>query len=138
MKKILAAVTSSAAFLSLSATVAFADTTTVDLCTGGAGSNLNVLCNINGAGTSTLLKNAITIAFVVAVILALAFLIYGGFKWILSGGDKTKVEEARKHIVAAIIGLVIVFLSYFILSFISQLFGLGSLNKFTIPSLTGS
>ena len=73
--------------------------------------------------------------FIVAVIVALGFLIYGGIKWIISGGDKAGVEAARNTIVAAVVGLVIVFLSYFILNIILGIFGL-SLGTLTLPTLT--
>lgn len=58
----------------------------------------------------------VTILFVIGIVIAIAFLIYGGIKWILSGGDKAAVESARNHIVAAIVGLVIVIGAFFILS----------------------
>ncbi len=58
----------------------------------------------------------ISILFVAGIVIAIAFLIYGGIKWILSGGDKSAVETARNHIVAAIVGLVIVIAAFFILS----------------------
>ncbi len=58
----------------------------------------------------------VTLLFVFGIITAVVFLIYGGIKWILSGGDKTKVESARGHIVAAIIGLVIVAAAFFIIN----------------------
>lgn len=76
----------------------------------------------------------ITFAFILAVLIALAFLVFGGIKWITSGGDKTAVEGARNTIVAAIVGLVIVFLSYFILNIILGLFGL-NLKTLNIPQL---
>lgn len=60
----------------------------------------------------------VSLLFVVGIIIAIAFLIYGGIKWILSGGDKTAVESARNHIVAAIIGLVIVLAAFFILNIV--------------------
>ncbi len=80
----------------------------------------------------------ITLLFVVGIVIALAFLIYGGIKWIISGGDKANVDAARKHIVAAIIGLVIVVTAFVILNFVFQiLFGSGfDLANLCIPSLT--
>ncbi len=57
----------------------------------------------------------ISILFVIGIIVAIAFFIYGGIKWVLSGGDKTAVESARNHIVAAIVGLVIIIAAFFIL-----------------------
>lgn len=81
----------------------------------------------------------ITALFVIGVLVAVAFLIYGGIKWILSGGDKAAVDAARKHIVAAIIGLVIVAGAFFILNVVFALLGVSnplSGGKFCIPSLS--
>ncbi len=44
--------------------------------------------------------------------------IWGGAKWMLAAGDAKKVGEAKAMIVAAISGLVAIFASYAILSFI--------------------
>lgn len=91
--------------------------------TAGSAMNFNPLCALY-AGSDNLIGNILNIAFIVVVLLALAFLIYGGVKWITSGGDKAGVESARNMIVAALVGLVIAFLSYFILQLVFQLFGL--------------
>ena len=78
----------------------------------------------------------INLIFILAVIIALLYLIWGGFKWLMSGGDKTAVQGAREHIVAAIVGLVVIFLSYFILNFIIKFFIPGfSLSEFVLPTL---
>ena len=58
----------------------------------------------------------ISLLFVLGIIFAVSYLIYGGIRWILSKGDKTKVEEARSHIVAAIIGVVIVAAAFFFIN----------------------
>ena len=79
----------------------------------------------------------ITLLFVTGIVIAVAFLIYGGIRWVLSGGDKTKVETARNHIVASIIGLVIIAASFLIFSLVFQI--LGARNPLTgvlcIPTL---
>lgn len=85
----------------------------------------------------TIVGRAITVLFVVAVVIALGFLIYGGIKWISSGGDKAGVEGARNTIVAAIVGLVIVFLSYFILNILLGFFGL-NLTQLKLPCLAAT
>ncbi|MCL4354892.1 hypothetical protein M1349_05525 [Patescibacteria group bacterium] len=77
----------------------------------------------------------ITAIFVIAAIISLFYLIYGAVKWIISEGDKQKVADARNHIIAALVGLVIVFLSYFIMSIILGIFGL-SFNDLQIPKIT--
>jgi len=73
--------------------------------------------------------------FVIAVLLALGFLVYGGIKWITSGGDKSNVETARGTIIAAIIGLIIVFLAYVILNLVLQFLTGGGIGDIEIPSL---
>lgn len=131
MKKLTAIGAASGAFL-LSAIPAFAaQTQTVNPCPANTGPNsFTKLCNLT-LNTGSLIPNLINIAFIVATLIALAFLIYGGIRWILSGGEKEKVEEARGTIIAALVGLVVVFLSYFLINFIFGLFGL-SFGTFTL------
>lgn len=81
------------------------------------------------------IQNILTILLGAGVILALFFLIFGGIKWITSGGEKEGVESARKMITFSIIGLVIVFLSFFILNFVGGIFGV-NLIKYVGPSFT--
>ena len=69
--------------------------------------------------------------------LTLVFLIVGGIKWVVSGGDKAKVESARGTIIAAIIGLIIVFLSFFIIQILFNLFGIGSIQELETPTILG-
>jgi hypothetical protein len=102
------------------------------------------LCPVNSFGANlctldvgTAIGKFISFVYVVAVVAALFYLVWGGFKWLTSGGDKAAVQSAREHIVAALVGLVIIFLSYLILSFVAKFF-LGSsfnLQNITIPSL---
>lgn len=70
----------------------------------------------------------VTILLVVCVLLALAFLVYGGLNWITSEGDKTKVESARKTIIYAIVGLLIAFLSFFLVSLMGSFFKIDVFN----------
>ena len=93
------------------------------------------LCNLQASKFGQLISQLIVFAFVGAIIIALGFLIYGGFKWITSGGEKTALEESRNHIVAAIVGLVIIFLSYFILNLIVFFFTGQGLSGIKFPTL---
>ena len=54
-----------------------------------------------------LLRNVLTLTITVAALLTLYHLIMGAIHWILSGGDKGKVEDARNQIFAAVIGILI-------------------------------
>ena len=93
------------------------------------------LCLIKPENFGTFVGNAVTALMVLASLVALAFLIYGGVKWIMSEGDKSAVETARNTIVGAVIGLVIVLLSYLIITVILGLFGI-NLQNLSIPNLT--
>lgn len=99
-------------------------------------SQFKTLCELTAGKFGTALGQIVTFAFIVAIVIALAFLIYGGIKWTVSGGDKTALDEARNHIVAAIVGLVIVFLVYFILNLVVFFFTGKGLSEIEIPKLT--
>ena len=130
MRKVYYFLISSFAYLGL-ALPAFAETT-IDPCAKTGGANFNLLCSLNFSGT--IVSSLVTVAFIIATLIALGFLIFGGIKWITSGGDKTAVEGARNTIVAALVGLVIVFLTYFIIRIIFTFFGL-NFSTFTIPTI---
>ncbi len=50
--------------------------------------------------------------------ISVIMLIYGGFRYVISGGDSKKVTDAKNTILYAIIGLIISMLAYAIVSFI--------------------
>lgn len=83
----------------------------------------------------TVIANAIKIVFVLALIAALAMLIYGAFEWIISGGEKEKVGNARNRITSALIGLAILGLSFVIITFVGKLVGIDNIFDLKIPTL---
>jgi hypothetical protein len=60
--------------------------------------------------------------------LALAFFIYGGIMFMISGGSSEKVTKAKQILIGAVIGLIIVFASYMIINFIFQAMGIKANN----------
>lgn len=112
---------------------AFATSGSLDPCP--QNSQFNTLCKLQAGQIGSVVSSAVTIILIIATLIALFFLIWGGLRWILSGGDKAKVEEARKTIIGAIVGLIIAFLAYFILTLVLSIFGL-SLTKLTLPTIT--
>lgn len=84
--------------------------------------------NIPNVGISPIIQFAISFLFLGAVILTLFFLVFGGISFITSGGDKQKVVQARLRITYAIVGLIIIFLSFFIINLIGGFFGINILN----------
>lgn len=71
----------------------------------------------------TVVSVAIKVLVVTASVLFFLWLVLGGIKWITSGGDKNKTEEARQQITAALVGLVVVFSAWAIAGLIKILFG---------------
>lgn len=103
----------------------------VSTCPGGG---FAAIC-LSADRIGSLIGNAINLIFVAAAILALIFLIIGGVKWLTSQGEKEGVTKARETIVAAVVGLVIVFLSYIIINFLLNLFVGVNLASLSFPSL---
>ena len=58
-----------------------------------------------------------TILLIVGLI-SVIMLVYGGLRYILSGGDSKKVTDAKNTVLYAIIGLIISLLSYAIIKFV--------------------
>jgi hypothetical protein len=79
---------------------------------------------------------AINILLGGAGVFSFLFLLMGGVQWITAGGDKDAVEKARKKVVNALTGLVVVFSAYAILYIIRVLFNV-DLIQFTITNLGG-
>ena len=65
---------------------------------------------------------AIRFILIVAFVLAFIFLIIGGIRWIVAGGDEKGVAGARGMITAALIGLVIVLVAYAIIRLVEVFF----------------
>ncbi len=72
-------------------------------------------------GTSTVndtIKKAINFFSAIVGVVSVIMIIYGGFKYISSGGDSGNITSAKNTIIYAVIGLVIVAMAQFIVQFI--------------------
>jgi hypothetical protein len=56
-------------------------------------------------------------------LVAVAFLIYAGVLMVTAGGSEEQIGKARKIITYAVIGIVIILLSYTIVTFVTSIFG---------------
>lgn len=65
-----------------------------------------------GAIISTIIKTALTIIGA----LALLMFVWGGFQWLTSAGNDQKVEAGTKTMLWAVVGIILVFASYVLLS----------------------
>lgn len=74
-----------------------------------------------GLGTKDLregVMNVVNVLMGFLGIVAIIIILYGGFVWLTSAGNEEKVGQAKKIITAGIIGLVIIFISYAIATFV--------------------
>ena len=51
-------------------------------------------------------------------IIAVAIVLFAGFKWMTAGGNEDSISEAKKMLIAAVIGLVIILSAYAIADFV--------------------
>ena len=63
----------------------------------------------------------IAFGLIVASILCLVFIIFGGITFILSAGNEEKIKKAVNTIRFAIVGLIVSFIAFFLVSFIARL-----------------
>jgi len=95
------------------------------------GPNLQSLFAFQDPGVSFFQKffpAAIGIGLVIGIILFLFMMITGAIQWILSGGDKTKLETARSKIGSAIVGLVVLLALFAIIKLVELFFGIDILT----------
>lgn len=64
----------------------------------------------------------LNIVFYIAAFLAFYYLVWGAFQYILAGGKKEELAKARQRISWALVGLIVVFLAYFIAKYGAEIF----------------
>lgn len=74
-------------------------------------------------GINTLLGNIIGLFFAAGAIAFIIMFVWGAVQMILSGGDKEAITKARSKITWAIIGVVLMSLSYFVFQLLEAITG---------------
>jgi len=59
-------------------------------------------------------------------IVAVAFIVYGGFLYITSQGDQQQIEAGKKAIIGAVLGIIVVGLAYVVVKFVITAVGGGN------------
>jgi|SRR3990167_3727109 len=88
----------------------------------------------------------VAIAFIIAGVLAIVFIFFGGISFILSGGNEEKIKQAISTIRYSIIGLIACVLAIFVVGVLSKFLGISETVNFlkyseiieTIKSITQS
>lgn len=78
--------------------------------------------NINSLGG--IINVVIPYLFGAAGLLLLLYLIWGGFGYMLSGGDPKATESAKQKITNAVIGFVIIFVAYWLVQLLGIVLGI--------------
>ncbi|MFH1832787.1 MAG: hypothetical protein ABH816_01285 [Candidatus Levyibacteriota bacterium] len=84
-----------------------------------------------------LFQNLIYALLFFSTIVAVFLIIYSGIKFITSGGDPKQVEGARHTMTYAIVGLIIIFLSFFIINLIAGITGAECIKIFGFGNCLG-
>ena len=71
-------------------------------------------------------KNVINYLFVIAIPLAVIFIVWGGFVIMTAGGSEEKVKKGKGIITASVIGLAILFGSWLIVTVITTFLKTGA------------
>ena len=96
--------------------------------------NVNTIANDAGLNSSVTpgkaISNIIKLVLALLGVIALIIIIIGGFQWMTSGGDSSKIDASKKLMMNGIIGLVIILLAFVIQQFVVNLiFGVVNGNE---------
>lgn len=86
----------------------------------GGGTN-SITCDSTGVSGSNIghaANSLVNIFSIIVGVAAVVMIIYGGFRYITSGGDSGRVGSAKNSLIYAIIGLIIVALAQLIVHFV--------------------
>jgi hypothetical protein len=75
-----------------------------------------------------IIGNLITWGIGLAGTIALFMIIFAGYQLLFSGGDPKAVDGARKTLTFAVLGLILIFLSFMIISIIGSVTGVACLG----------
>ncbi len=70
------------------------------------------------ARLSGVMKNVLNVLSIIAGVAAVIMIIISGMKYITSGGDSSSVASAKNTLIYAVVGLIVVALSQFIVFFV--------------------
>jgi hypothetical protein len=73
----------------------------------------------------TLISRYAGLGLLMAAIATFAYMVFGGFQWIMAQGDKGKIENARNMITQGLIGLAVTAAAFALFKIVNYFFGLG-------------
>tara|TARA_B100002003_G_scaffold242076_1_gene264584 strand:+ start:684 stop:1001 length:318 start_codon:yes stop_codon:yes gene_type:complete len=76
---------------------------------------------LENASVIEIIATFVALGLIVATILCLVYIIFGGITFILSAGNEEKIKRAVHTIRFAVIGLFVSFIAFFLVRFITNL-----------------
>ncbi len=116
MKRKIARLLSTLVIFAASASGALADTGSS--ATSSSDKTVRLVNPLNVSTVPQLVANLLKAAMGIIGALALLVFIYGGFIWLTSGGEAGKIQAGKDAMKWAAIGLVVIFTSYALVSFV--------------------
>ncbi len=96
-------------------------------CAGGVAQTVSI---------NSIISSVLNLLLFVSFVIALVFLIIGGIKWMMSGGDKEGSGKAKETVTSALIGLAVVLGAWILINILLNFFGVtGGLSALTSPVL---
>ncbi|MDP4000418.1 MAG: pilin [bacterium] len=112
MKRLITRVGAGATLAATQAQVAFAKVTRPDIDN-----------PVSGGSLGSILASVINALLLFAGAVAVLFLIIGGFRYVVSTGNEQQVDAARKTILYAVLGLIIIFIAFVLTRLIQDYLG---------------
>jgi len=75
----------------------------------------------NTTTSGSFMANLKNLTFIVAAMLALYFLVTAGYQYVISGGNAEKTKKAGQTILYASVGLILVILSYSLITWVFKI-----------------
>jgi hypothetical protein len=79
---------------------------------------------IEGGILNKILGTGFSVLVIIGIILCLYVLVLSGWQWIFSSGDKQSIGKVRQRISYALVGLVVIFISFVLINLLTNFFGI--------------
>lgn len=93
--------------------------------------------NTGLSNAGNIISAIISLFLVIGTVAALLYMLLGGIGWIISDGDKGKLEQARNRILQAVLGLIVVAASWALWLLMGNFLGINFQN-IPFPTITGN
>jgi len=93
---------------------------------GGTGENECTACDL-----VVLFQNVLKFALAIAFLIVIIFIVFGGFRWIFSGGNEANIKAGQQTITNALIGLAIILCAWLIVNTVFWLIAQTGGNDYT-------